>query len=93
MNPSLTIVAIAMLSVLVPVQVIQAQVLSTAENGGRGSHSAMISVNAIEPKASARLSNFWMQYGRAICDRIDAFVGYGNITVAGRSQSYASIWV
>lgn len=68
-----------------------AQDLVTGENGGKGSRTIMISANAIQPNDFGTLTNLWVQYGHGISNRVDAFVSYGNITVFGRSQSYAAI--
>ena len=76
---------------VVAVQMLSAQVLITGENGGKGSRAVMISANAIQPKDFGTLTNVWAQYGYGMTDRVDAFVTYGNITVFGRSQSYAAI--
>ena len=73
------------------VNALPAQVLITGENGGKGSQAVMLSANAIQPTGFGRLSNFWVQYGYGVSNRVDAFVVYGNITVFGRSQSYAAI--
>ena len=73
------------------VNALPAQVLITGENGGKGSQAVMVSANAIQPTGFGTLSNFWVQYGYGVSDRVDAFVVYGNITVFGRSQSYAAV--
>src|SRR5438093_610106 len=91
MKSFLVRVATVILSVFCHVPRIHSQVLSTGETGGRGSQSLMISGNAIQPNDFGRLSNFWLQYGRGVSDRVDAFAGYGNITVFGRSQSYLAL--
>jgi hypothetical protein len=90
-KPILAVVATSVLYILFLVPAIQAQVLITGENGGKGSQSAMISANAIQAKGFGTLSNFWVQYGRGVADRVDAFFGYGSVTVFGRSQSYVAI--
>ncbi len=77
--------------ILAFVNALPAQVLITGENGGRGSQAVMLSANAIQPKEFGTLSNFWAQYGYGVSNRVDAFVVYGNITVFGRSQSYAGV--
>jgi hypothetical protein len=83
--------AASALSSLVLVNVLQAQVLITGENGGKGSRAVMVSANAIHPTGFGTLTNLWVQYGYGVSNRVDAFVSYGNITVFGRSQSYVAM--
>ena len=73
------------------VPMLRAQVLITGEDGGKGSRSAMISANAIQPKDFGMLTNIWVLYGYGATGRVEAFWSYDNITVFGRSQSYAAI--
>lgn len=76
---------------LVFLKVSHPQVLITGENGGSGGQTVMLSANAIQPKDFGTLTNVWLQYGYGVTDHIDGFLSYGNITVFGRSQSYAAI--
>ncbi|MGA8184695.1 MAG: hypothetical protein WB819_13755 [Terriglobia bacterium] len=55
--------AASALSSLVLVNALQAQVLITGENGGKGSGTVMVSANAIHPTGFGTLTNLWVQYG------------------------------
>src|SRR5947207_1031125 len=80
-------VAIVILSVFCHVPRIHSQVLNTGETGGRGSQSLMISANAIQPNDFGRLSNFWLQYGRGVSDRVFAGIVGMSIPV-GRALTF-----
>lgn len=85
---SLTAGALCTVSV---VPMLRAQALITGENGGKGTQAVMLSANAIQPNEFGTLTNVWWQYGYGVTEHVDAFLSYGNITVFGRSQSYAAI--
>ena len=87
----LSLIPFAALSCLLLAPTLDAQVLITGENGGKGSRAVMVSANGIQAKGFGTLSNNWAQYGWGVTNRFDAFLSYGNITVFGRSQSYAAI--
>jgi hypothetical protein len=78
------------LALLITPGAAQAQVLITGENGGSGAQSLMVSGNSLSPDGVSDLHNFWLQYGRGLASRLDAFALYGNITTEGQTQHYLS---
>lgn len=76
---------------LIVAPVLCSQVLTTAENGGKGSQSVTTSANAIQPEGLGILSNSWVQYGFGSGSHVDVFMGYGNTAMSAGSQSYAAI--
>ena len=87
----LTLLAGSALWSVLSVARLPAQVLITGENGGKGSQAVMVSANLIQPDDFGKLTNFWVQYGHGLTNRVDAFASYGNITVFGRSQHYVAV--
>lgn len=82
---------VGLLVYFIVVPLLPAQVLVTAENGGRGSRSLMAAANLIQVPGFGVFSNNSLQYGQGITGRIDGFIGYGNIATHGQFQSYLAV--
>lgn len=67
-----------------------AQVLATAETGGKGNQAVLVSVNGLLPEG-LELLNVYGQYIYGVTDRFDAGPIYGNITVLGQTQHYVGL--
>ena len=78
---------VGLLVYFIVVPLLPAQVLVTAENGGRGSRSLMAAANLIQVPGFGVFSNNSLQYGQGITGRIDGFIGYGNIATTANSRA------
>ncbi len=67
-----------------------AQVLATAETGGKGNHAVLVSANGLYPEGLT-LFNAYGQYVYGLTDYIDVTVAYGNISALGESQNYVGL--
>ena len=67
-----------------------AQVLATAETGGKGNQALFISANGLYPEGLT-LFNTYGQYVYGLTDRIDVAATYGNISALGENQNYVGL--
>lgn len=67
-----------------------AQVLATAETGGKGNQAVLVSVNGLFPEG-LELFNIYGQYIYGVTGRLDMGLVYGNISSLGRTQHYAGL--
>ncbi len=67
-----------------------AQVLTTAVTGGKGSSALLISPNGLFPDG-LNLFNGYVQYSRGLTNRFDGYALYGNITALGQTQHYVGV--
>lgn len=67
-----------------------AQVLATAETGGKGGQAVLFSANGLLPEG-LKLFNVYGQYIYGVTDRLDVGPIYGNITALGRTQHYVGL--
>lgn len=64
-----------------------AQVLATAETGGKDGQAVLFSANGLLPEG-LELFNAYGQYIYGVTDRLDVGPLYGNVTALGRTQHY-----
>ena len=86
-SSALKVLGAALLALALPAAA-RAQVLATAETGGKGSKGLLVTASGLAPEG-LRLFNAYAEFGYGLTDRIDALVGYGNISALGRTQHYA----
>lgn len=80
------LVGFAILSALFSAKA-SAQVLATAETGGKGNQAVFFSANGLYPEGLT-LFNAYGQYVYGLTDRVDVMAAYGNISALGENQNY-----
>jgi hypothetical protein len=79
------------LSFIVGARLASGQAFFPGETGGKGTSSVFVAANTAFVRDFTAPGNFWTAYTRGVHDRVDAFVYYGNLTIYGRTQHYASL--